>query len=77
MSIMAVSGIDHIALPTANAERLLAFYEKLGFGTENVEDWRAGRLLRSNGAELSELATHHATLEDVFISLTGRHLRDE
>jgi ABC-2 type transport system ATP-binding protein len=34
-------------------------------------------LLRSNGAELSELATHHATLEDVFISLTGRHLRDE
>jgi len=34
-------------------------------------------LLRSNGAELSELATHHATLEDVFISLTGRHLREE
>ena len=34
-------------------------------------------LLRSNSAELSELATHHATLEDVFISLTGRHLRDE
>jgi ABC-2 type transport system ATP-binding protein len=34
-------------------------------------------VLRSRGAELSELTTHHATLEDVFISLTGRHLRDE
>jgi ABC-2 type transport system ATP-binding protein len=35
------------------------------------------RLLRDRQAELSELTTHHATLEDVFISLTGRHLRDE
>ena len=25
---------------------------------------------------LTRLATHHATLEDVFVSLTGRHLRD-
>jgi ABC-2 type transport system ATP-binding protein len=34
-------------------------------------------VLRGRGAELSELTTHHATLEDVFIALTGRHLRDE
>jgi ABC-2 type transport system ATP-binding protein len=27
--------------------------------------------------ELTNLTTHHATLEDVFVSLTGRHLRDE
>ena len=33
-------------------------------------------LLAERGAELSDLATHHATLEDVFVSLTGRHLRD-
>jgi ABC-2 type transport system ATP-binding protein len=26
---------------------------------------------------LSQFATHHATLEDVFVALTGRHLRDE
>lgn len=26
---------------------------------------------------LSMLTTHHATLEDVFVSLTGRHLREE
>jgi ABC-2 type transport system ATP-binding protein len=34
-------------------------------------------LLAGRGAALSELTTHHATLEDVFLSLTGRHLRDE
>ena len=34
-------------------------------------------LLASRGIQLSELTTHHATLEDVFMSLTGRHLRDE
>jgi ABC-2 type transport system ATP-binding protein len=33
-------------------------------------------LLQRERAELSQLVTHHATLEDVFISLTGRHLRD-
>ncbi len=34
------------------------------------------RLLDERGATLAELTTHHATLEDVFLALTGRHLRD-
>ena len=29
------------------------------------------------GIPLTELRTHSATLEDVFVTLTGRHLRDE
>jgi ABC-2 type transport system ATP-binding protein len=33
--------------------------------------------LRQQGVPISELRTHSATLEDVFVSLTGRHLRDE
>ena len=33
--------------------------------------------LRRQGVPVSELGTHSATLEDVFVSLTGRHLRDE
>jgi ABC-2 type transport system ATP-binding protein len=33
-------------------------------------------LLEGRGAQLSLLRTHHATLEDVFVSLTGRQLRD-
>jgi ABC-2 type transport system ATP-binding protein len=35
------------------------------------------QLLAGRGAGLSALATHHATLEDVFLTLTGRHLRDD
>jgi ABC-2 type transport system ATP-binding protein len=33
--------------------------------------------LRRQGAQLSELRTHSATLEDVFVALTGRQLRDD
>jgi catechol 2,3-dioxygenase-like lactoylglutathione lyase family enzyme len=40
---MPVAGIDHVALPTANGERLLAFYKALGFTTCDEEEWRAGR----------------------------------
>jgi ABC-2 type transport system ATP-binding protein len=32
--------------------------------------------LERRGAGMTELVTHHATLEDLFLSLTGRHLRD-
>lgn len=34
------------------------------------------RLVDSRGATLTELRTHSPTLEDVFVTLTGRHLRD-
>ena len=33
--------------------------------------------LSSEGLELARLTTRHASLEDVFVRLTGRHLRDE
>ncbi len=33
--------------------------------------------LAERGQALSSLATRHASLEDVFVALTGRHLRDE
>jgi ABC-2 type transport system ATP-binding protein len=33
--------------------------------------------LSRQGVTLTELRTHSATLEDVFVTLTGRHLRDE
>jgi ABC-2 type transport system ATP-binding protein len=33
--------------------------------------------LHRQGVPLTELRTHSATLEDVFVELTGRHLRDE
>jgi ABC-2 type transport system ATP-binding protein len=33
--------------------------------------------LHSQGVQLTELRTHSATLEDVFVELTGRHLREQ
>jgi len=33
--------------------------------------------LQNRGLELARLTTRHASLEDVFVHLTGRHLRDE
>jgi ABC-2 type transport system ATP-binding protein len=33
--------------------------------------------LAAEGRELTRLTTRHASLEDVFVTLTGRHLRDE
>ena len=40
---MANAGIDHIAIPTANAEQLIEFYKALGFPINDEEEWRAGR----------------------------------
>jgi ABC-2 type transport system ATP-binding protein len=34
-------------------------------------------LAHLGGKNLKSLSTRHASLEDVFVSLTGRHLRDE
>jgi catechol 2,3-dioxygenase-like lactoylglutathione lyase family enzyme len=38
-----VTGFDHIALPTADGERFLDFYKRLGFASPDEEEWRAGR----------------------------------
>jgi len=35
------------------------------------------RTLEQAGLSLTELRTHMPTLEDVFVSLTGRHLREQ
>jgi catechol 2,3-dioxygenase-like lactoylglutathione lyase family enzyme len=40
---MPIAGIDHIALPTADGERFLAFYKSLGFTSTDEEEWRAGQ----------------------------------
>src|SRR5918992_591632 len=40
---MPVAGIDHVAMPTANAKRLIEFYKRLGFLINNEEEWRSGK----------------------------------
>jgi ABC-2 type transport system ATP-binding protein len=51
----------------------------LSLVTSDVQGTVPGLLgeLQRQQVKLSLLATHHATLEDVFVSLTGRHLRDD
>lgn len=64
-------------LPGVNDVR----YEDGGTALTVTEVHRAVPALLSGLAErdltLTRLATHHASLEDVFVALTGRHLRDD
>ena len=64
------------ALPGVRDARLEG--ESWAVGTSQVHTTIPALLahLSSRGAALSHLTTHSATLEDVFVSLTGRHLRD-
>ena len=39
---MPVVGIDHAAIPTADSERFLEFYKRLGFRFLNEDRWRRG-----------------------------------
>ena len=41
---MSTIGLDHIAMPTANAERLIDFYKGLGFAINDEAAWRAGEV---------------------------------
>lgn len=41
---MATTGIDHIAMPTANAEELIRFYKRLGFIINDEDRWRHGEV---------------------------------
>jgi catechol 2,3-dioxygenase-like lactoylglutathione lyase family enzyme len=40
---MAVTGFDHVALPSAHPEELLSFYKALGFTSPDEDEWRSGR----------------------------------
>jgi len=42
--MMPVAGFDHAAIPTADSERLIAFYKALGFGIDGEDAWRAGTM---------------------------------
>ena len=51
----------------------------LHLSTSELHLHRAGaaRSAARGSATLSQLGTHSATLEDVFVTLTGRQLRDD
>jgi ABC-2 type transport system ATP-binding protein len=84
----AVSGADASAHGAVNAESLLAIagvqshrvdagLHQLSVSELHLAVPRIFAVLKEQGLHLSEFRTHSATLEDVFVRLTGRNLRDE
>jgi ABC-2 type transport system ATP-binding protein len=68
---------DLRGIPGVNAARRLAGGYELQVGALHRVVPSVLGMVAARGLELSELRTHSATLEDVFVALTGRQLRDE
>jgi ABC-2 type transport system ATP-binding protein len=71
-------GIEDLAeLP--GVSDVLPREDGIDFGSESLADSLPAltALLEQRGARLERLSTHEATLEDVFLSLTGRGLRED
>jgi ABC-2 type transport system ATP-binding protein len=65
------------AIPGVCSHRVDAGLHQLSVNALHTAVPRIFEVLSSRGFELSEFRTHSATLEDVFVGLTGRTLRDE
>lgn len=65
------------ALPGVQSHRVDAKLHQLSVSELHTAVPRIFAVLREQGLHLSDFRTHSATLEDVFVRLTGRTLRDE
>jgi ABC-2 type transport system ATP-binding protein len=66
-----------LVIPGIQSHRVDAGLHQLSVSELHVAVPRIFEALTSQGLHMSEFRTHSATLEDVFVSLTGRNLRDE
>jgi ABC-2 type transport system ATP-binding protein len=66
-----------LAIPGIQSHRVDAGLHQLSVSELHLAVPRIFAALTSQGLHLSEFRTHSATLEDVFVNLTGRNLRDE
>ncbi len=65
------------AMPGGQSHRVDAALHQLSVSELHTTVPRIFAALEQQGLHLSEFRTHSATLEDVFVRLTGRNLRDE
>jgi ABC-2 type transport system ATP-binding protein len=73
----AVDTEQLMAIPGVQSHRVDAGLHQLSVSELHLAVPRIFAVLREQGLHLSEFRTHSATLEDVFVRLTGRNLRDE
>jgi ABC-2 type transport system ATP-binding protein len=66
-----------MALPGVQSHRLVAGLHQFSVSELHTAVPRIFAAISAQGLHLSEFRTHSATLEDVFVGLTGRTLRDE
>jgi ABC-2 type transport system ATP-binding protein len=66
-----------LAIPGVQSHRVDAGLHQLSVSELHSVVPRIFAELTGQGLHMSEFRTHSATLEDVFVSLTGRNLRDE
>jgi len=72
-----VTAEEFASLPSVSAARLNEGQIGLSVSEPHIVLPALLRHLQQGGRELATLVTRHATLEDVFVNLTGRHLRDD
>lgn len=65
------------AIPGVQSHRMEDALHQLSVSELHTAVPRIFAALKQQGLHLSEFRTHSATLEDVFVRLTGRNLRDE
>jgi ABC-2 type transport system ATP-binding protein len=72
-----VNAAQLTAIPGIQSHRVDAGLHQLSVSELHVAVPRIFDALEAQGLHLSEFRTHSATLDDVFLALTGRTLRDE
>ena len=70
--LSGVAGLGEVQKIAGDAARLRINVDRLHRAVPEIL-----AALKSQQVELLNLATHHATLEDLFVALTGRQLRDD
>ncbi len=73
---LPVSEQELIALPGVSSVRVAGAELALTVSEPHVTLPKLLERLGENGGSLTRLSIRHASLEDVFVKLTGRHLRD-
>jgi ABC-2 type transport system ATP-binding protein len=75
---LAVVDVEALkAIPGVQSHRVDDGVHQLSVSELHTAVPRIFAALEEQGLDLSEFRTHSATLEDVFVRLTGRNLRDE